>query len=149
MKLNNKKNKDGSINSFKDTGISGTGYSVPFTDPSFIEEIEEYILPAVLNLNLKGYPTVTSCQGHGIFNYIFNSGVSITNGPNITLQVNRNEVPFLEKHFNTFLIKTAISDSMEESEGKVNLRITSRLFISLFFTNKFLCKRIETLVKQL
>lgn len=148
MILYNKKNKDESINSFQDTLKSGTGYSVPFSDTRFMSQIEKHILPSVLNFNSKGYTTLTSCHGHGIFNFIFKSGVSISR-PSITLRVNRDNVFYLKKHFNTFFIKTEISDSIDKVEKDINLRITSKLFVSLFFTNKFLCKQIETLVNKL
>lgn len=141
--LYNKKNKDGSVNSFQDTGTPGSGYTVPFSDSKFLDQIEENILPAVLNLNTKGYPTITSCHGHSILNYIFNQGIDINAGPSITIRVHKTLVPYLETHFKNFFIKTVVNDSMEEFDEVINLRIVSRFFISLFFTNRFLCRQIE------
>jgi hypothetical protein len=145
----NKKNKDRSVNSYQDTNTSGTGYSVSFSDPNFLDQIEEDILPAVIRLNYMGYLTITSCHGHGLFNYIFNYGVSINLGPNITIQINKESEEQIKKHFNTFFIKVVTNDSMDEIAGVVNLRITSRYFISHFVTNKFLCKKIIHLVEEL
>lgn len=148
MGLNNKKNKDESINSFQDTGIPGAGYSVPFSNPNFLDQIEQYILPAVLTLNLKGYPTVTSCHGHGVFNYIFNHGVSINTGPSITVRIDKDSANKLKKHFNTFFIKSVINDSMEKQDSLINLKISSRFIISNFFSNRFLCNKIIELSEK-
>jgi hypothetical protein len=145
----NKKNKDRSVNSYQDTNTPGTGYTVPLSDANFLDQIEEDILPAVMEFNYKGYSTITSCHGHGVFNYIFNHGVSINSGPNITIQIDRESEKKLKKHFTTFFIKAVTNDSMDEITGVVNLRITSRYFINHFVTNKFLCKRIINLVKSL
>ncbi len=147
--LYNKRNLDGSVNSYQETGIPGTGYTVPFSDSNFLDQIEENIKAAVFELNVKGYPTITSCHGHGVINYIFNDGVDINLGPSITIKISKSLAPVLKNHFNSFFIKTVINDSMEEFEDTVNLRIITRTLVSPFVTNKFLCKQIELLVKQL
>ena len=145
----NKKNKDGSINSYQDTAQPGDGYSVPFSDKYFFDQIEDDILPAVENLNYKGYPTITSCHGHGIYNYLFNGGILINEGPSITIVVDKNTAKDIENHFSNFFLKVIVNDTIKREDNVVNLRITSRVFISNFVSNKFLCDKINQLVKKL
>jgi hypothetical protein len=138
----NKRNEDGSVNSYKDTKILGHGYYVPFGDINFSNEIERNIYNSVLILNYKGYKTVTSCHGHSIFSYIFKKGLYFNSGPRVTVSFDRSV-----KLKNTLLIKTHINDSIDD--GSCNISIRVRYIFERMFTNKFLCAIIERYCEKL
>lgn len=129
----NKLNFDGSINSFQVTGKPGHGYSVPFNSNDFDKEIEPNILDAVLILNNKGYSTVTSCQGHSVYNYYFNNAIRYNDGPQVTVKLlNNTNLP------NTFFVIVKENKTIEDN-NYFYLSIRIKPWIGKFFTNKFLC----------
>jgi hypothetical protein len=67
----NRRNPDGSVNMFWAEGNNTNGIDVsPFID-NFREQIEDDIWPAVKALLDRNYLTVTSCQGHTLYDSAF------------------------------------------------------------------------------
>ncbi len=146
----NKQNIDGSVNSYQETKILGHGYHIPFDAKNFDTQIEKNIYNAVLLLNLRGYKTITSCQGHSRFDKIFNNGLRVNAGPQITVEVLNSEVEKFQKHFKTFFITTDINLTIEmKTNDSTYISIFPKSFIRNFLTNKFFCNKITELCETL
>ena len=133
----NKKNKDGSINSYQITKELGHGYSVKFNTVDFQDEIEEHIFDAVLTLNNKGYNTVTSCHGHSKFAYYFKNAIRYNDGPQVTV-----EIPYSFKFPYSMFIETKENQTIESTQTGYYVSIRPKSWIRFFFTNKVLCSII-------
>jgi hypothetical protein len=146
----NKKNVDGSVSSYYITNDPGQGCYVPFNNRDFIEQIEENILPAVMHLNSNGYKTITSCQGHSLFDYIFKNAIRFNYGPQITIEVDKSQVKKLVSTFSNFLIKVSINKTITINPitDSVYISIKPWFVVSFFFTNKFLCNEIYKVVNN-
>lgn len=146
--LYNKKNPDGSVNGYWNTKVNDFGYFIPFTDPEFSTQVEEDIVEAVTILNLKGYHTRTSCCGHGLFKHLIGKNQSYNSGPQITLRVKEENLETLKSLFSTFFIRTIINRTIPCEPGSIYISVRCRALINRFFTNKFLCSKIEQLCKE-
>ena len=136
----NKKNWDGSVNSYQDTGLPGHGYFVPFNDLNFEEQVEEHIFPVVLYLTAQGYVTVTSCQGHSLYSYLLGKSIRWNSGPQVTVIVEPVCVPEFKKKFSNHIF--TVDENIVEVFGhgdKIGLSIRPRLWANFIFTNKSLC----------
>lgn len=141
MKLN-QKNFDGSVSSYCDTKKPGTGYYVPFNHSDFKNQIEPNILESVLLLNSKGYHTVTSCQGHSIFDFVFRKGLRFNLGPHITIKLeNKN------KKLSSFMISSSINYTMPTDSNYIKIKV--RTPFSMILPNTWLCKIIEKFCRNL
>lgn len=148
--LTNKQNNDGSVNSYQDTGKLGTGYYVPFTDPTFVEQIEPNIFLAVFLLNAKGYKTVSSCQGHSVYDKYTRGALRTNAGPQVTVEVPCNQVIDFVAHFKSYWVTTEVNDSIDNKTNNcIYISVRSNPIISSFFTNRFLCKKIAQLCETL
>jgi hypothetical protein len=108
----NQMNEDGSVNSFQETKKLGHGYSIKITHPKFKTQIEPGIWPHIVLLISKGYVTVTSCQGHGLINLLFNNGIRRNRGPQITVSIEDN-IKF-RKELNSWMISCKANPTMKE-----------------------------------
>lgn len=142
--MQNKKNKDGSVNAFQQTGQPGYGVTVDFSDSNFTNNIEANILDAVLILNNKGYKTVTSCQGHSRYNYYFEDAIRYNTGPQITIQL-----PYKVNLPSSLLISTTENLTIESNTESYFISIRVKPCFEYFFTNKKLCSIIEAYCKKL
>ena len=142
--MQNKKNKDGSVNAFQQTGRPGYGVTVDFSDSNFKNNIEDNILNAVLILNNKGYKTVTSCHGHSRYNYYFKDAIRYNTGPQITIQL-----PYKVNLPISLLISTTENLTIESNTESYFISIRVKSCFEYFFTNKKLCSIIEAYCKKL
>lgn len=142
--MQNKKNKDGSVNAFQQTGRPGYGVTVDFSDSNFKNNIEDNILNAVLILNNKGYKTVTSCHGHSRYNYYFKDAIRYNTGPQITIQL-----PYKVNLPSSLLISTIENLTIESNTESYFISIRVKSCFEYFFTNKKLCSIIEAYCKKL
>jgi len=142
--MKNKRNNDGSVNAFQDTGTPGYGVTVEFSDSNFTNNIEDNILDAVLILNNKGYKTVTSCQGHSRYNYYFKDAIRYNTGPQITVQL-----PYKVNLPSSLLISTTENLTIESNTESYFISIRVKPCFEYFFTNKKLCSIIEEYCKRL
>lgn len=140
----NRKNYDGSVNSYYKTKQKGAGYSVDFYSKDFKDEIEENIFEAVLFLNSKGYTTVTSCHGHSRLAHYFCNTIRYTMGPQVTLKL-----PYNVKIPSTLFVQLIPNDTMENDEIYYYTKICIRPWLEIFFTNKFLCSIITRYCERL
>lgn len=136
----NKINKDGSVNAFYETNNTAYGYHVPFNSQNFQDQIEADILPSVTLLNSYGLKTITSCQGHSWFKYIFSNGLRANSGPQVTIAVALEHSAEISSLFSNFFVKVVQNTSIP-SEGNC-MSIRPRIYVRHFFTNKFLCDKI-------
>lgn len=104
----NKKNLDGSINSYQDTGSMCFGYSVPIDHPKFRDQIEDGIWPAVEAFIEKGYRTVTSCEGHDF------------NGPQVTVCIE--DFESFKREIETEYVKAAPNHTMTNNTTLISVR---------------------------
>lgn len=145
----NKKNKDGSVNSFQLTENPGHGFYVPLHYTRFTEQIEEHILPAVLHLNSVGYKTVTSCQGHSLFDYLFKKAIRFNFGPQITIEVEKEVSKQLFTTVENFFVKVVENNTIEfDKSDKMFVSFKIKFLLNFFFTNKFLCKQIYKVIQH-
>ena len=142
--MQNKKNKDGSVNAFQQTGRPGYGVTVDFSDSNFKNNIEDNIVDAVLILNNKGYKTITSCHGHSRYNYYFKNSIRYNNGPQITI-----ELPYKINLPNSLSISTVENSTIKSNTKNYYISIRVKPWFEYFFTNKFLCKMIEEYCNKL
>ena len=118
----NKKNKDGSVNSFQETQKPGHGYSIPISHPEFKSQIEALIWPHVILLISKGYVTITSCEGHSFLDYYLRGAIRKNSGPQITLKLkSEREVKQVVDKLNTFIISCAQNSTMSKAT-KISIR---------------------------
>ena len=112
----NKKNKDGSVNSYQEKGKLGHGYTVSKCHPKFRDQIEDKIWPGVKALNKKNYLTITSCEGHSYFSYLFNNGIRINSGPQISIVLESyQEKEQAIKKINSYFVKCFENKAMKNS----------------------------------
>jgi len=142
--MKNRKNKDGSVNSYAITSELGHGYTVSFGDPDFEKEIEENIFDAVFILNSKGYKTVTSCHGHSWFDYYFKNALRYNDGPQITI-----ELPYEARLPFSVFLKFKQNQTIDCKQKVYNISIRPRRWLSFFFTNKVLCSIITRYCKDM
>lgn len=112
---------------------------VSFKDKNFLNQLDKNIAEAIIILNSKGYCTIGSCQGHGIFEYIFlkrrvNFYVMGLFGPHIIIKIIKNDYRLLYEKFNTILFKAKKENNL--------LWITPRFFTCFFIPNSYLCSKI-------
>lgn len=142
MKLN-KVNIDGSVNAHNETDQPSFGYHVPFNLLSFENQIEKNIFPAVFLLNSKGIKTYTSCQGHSLYAYLFNNGLRVNAGPQITIEVPRQHLTKFKKLFTSILITTQINTTIETLDSNIlYLSIRPRLIFAFLLSNEFFCRKL-------
>lgn len=140
----NKKNHDGSVNSYQETGNPGSGYTVSFGNSNFKDEIEENIFEAVILLNSKGYETVTSCHGHSRFAYYFCNAITWNLGPVVTIKHTEN-INFPS----TFFVTTSVNGTIPLTETHRYTEVHIRSWLEVFFTNKFLCSILTRYCERL
>ena len=149
MKLN-KLNSDRSVSSFSETATPGHGYSIPFDHKNFKDQIEEDIYPAVEFLNLLGYKTVTSCHGHSLYSFLFGNGLRFNSGPQITIEINKQDNHQVKKIFNNFFITTVVNNTINlVNQDLIHISIRPRLIVNILFSNQFLCKKIYKICKDI
>jgi hypothetical protein len=118
----NKKNHDGSVNSFHETQKPGHGYTIPISHPEFKSQIEPLIWPHVMLLISKGYVTITSCQGHSFLDYHLRGAIRKNDGPQITLKLrSEREVIKTVNKLNTLFVSCAQNTTMTKPT-KVSIR---------------------------
>jgi hypothetical protein len=142
--MKNRKNKDGSVNAYQDTGKLGQGVTVEFSDLNFKNNIEDNILDAVLELNSKGYKTVTSCHGHSKFDYYINKSLRYNDGPQVTI-----ELPHKVNLPNSLLISTEENSTIQSDTKNYYISIRVNSWLRYFFTNKKLCNIIIEYCKEM
>tara|TARA_B110000285_G_C14943912_1_gene523388 strand:+ start:92 stop:580 length:489 start_codon:yes stop_codon:yes gene_type:complete len=142
--MKNRKNKDGSVNAYQDTGKLGQGVTVEFSDLNFKNNIEDNILDAVLELNSKGYKTITSCHGHSRFDYYINKSLRYNDGPQVTI-----ELPYKINLPNSLLISTEENSTMQFDTKNYYISIRVNSWLKYFFTNKKLCSKIQEYCKKM
>jgi hypothetical protein len=144
----NKKNLDGSVNSFYITKEPGHGFFVPVSSKLFCEQIEEDILPSVLHLTSVGFKTITSCHGHSLYNYLFKNAIRFNFGPQVTVEVNQFDGIRLLSLRN-FFVKTIENKTIEfDNVNKMYISFRIRFFLNFFFTNKFLCNQLYKAIQN-
>lgn len=138
----NRKNIDGSINSFYVKKQLGHGYSIPISHPKFRSQIEDKIWPGVEALVNRGYFTVTSCEGHSLFSYYFKKGLRVNSGPQISIKLNnQEETNKTIMAINSFSIKCARNNTMR-NPNIVSIRCRFS-FLPMFFQRLLLNHRLN------
>jgi len=100
----------------------------------------------VFILNSKGIKTYTSCQGHSLYSYLFDKGLRVNAGPQITIEVPKQDLNRFRKMFTNIFITTQINLTIETLDSDVvYLSIRPRLIITFLLSNKFFCKKLYEL----
>lgn len=141
----NKRNDDGSVNSFYETKQPAHGYYVPFFDVRFESQIEDGILPTVMLLNTHNLKTVTSCHGHSFLDYV-RGGIRYNVGPHITFIVVTEYKNEIKKLFSNFFIVATDNNTIDGSADHVRLR--PRWYVRHLIPNKILCKMIYDVCRK-